>query len=125
MLQVLSNAQFGIPAILIDFAKEAVALHHPGKALAVVFKVDEITVSEALCPAGQLLREDVGVHVNLEHSIVGFLCAIRQMVCREDTNHMRLMPPIRRSGGNQNQIRCHERTEPSVTLHWVSTQNYP
>ena len=64
-LRVLLHALFGIPTIGFDVAEKLPALHHIGCAVFFVHKVDEISVTEFLCKFGQVLGDDMRVHINL------------------------------------------------------------
>jgi hypothetical protein len=64
---VFIDAQLWIPAIGFDFSKELVALHHARIPWPMVIQMDEVTITEFHRPIWQVLRNDMGVHVDFEH----------------------------------------------------------
>jgi hypothetical protein len=57
----------------LDFTEEFTAFHHHGGPLFVVMQMNEITIAKLLCPFGQMFRNDVGVHVYLQHIVYWLL----------------------------------------------------
>jgi F0F1-type ATP synthase assembly protein I len=77
MAQVLYDAHARVPTVAFDFAEEGVALHHAGEAGAVVFQVDEVSVTVFLSEIGQFFGEDVGMHVNFVHGGMAVLAPVQ------------------------------------------------
>ena len=62
-----------IPAIRFDIPKQFAVLQHARTARAVMFELDEATVTVAFLQVGPILRQDVRVNVDLEHTKSGAL----------------------------------------------------
>ena len=57
----------GIPAVILDFAKKMVILHHPGTAGFVMVQLDKSPVTKLLLPYRHLLRDDMGMNIDFQH----------------------------------------------------------
>lgn len=85
---VVINPDLGVPAIGLYASKKPVALHHIGAVILIVYEIDEVAVAKLFGKVGQLFRQDVGVHVDLQHGVKisnrmgkGGMALLRQRGC--------------------------------------------
>src|SRR5690349_20042534 len=64
---ILLDTQRRVPGVRFDFAKELVATHHVGKALAMMLKVNKIAIAKLAGPVRKVFRYNMRMRVYLQH----------------------------------------------------------